>query len=181
MQDSHRDKFPPSVTNRPFPSSKKSHFQNEAKCKTFVVKMTFICIIIFKSMASHLASLWKWDFLELGNGLLIDTTHLDLAGVHLAWRLGMTVVFFFFFFFQVYLHCCCPNHERFARKFFKTWRWLPDRYHNSIVSTVIDIWITWKMFKPLYIPKASVFTPLDIAAWLNRHNTTFYRLPSMTI
>ena len=22
------------------------------------------------SMASHLASLWKWDFLELGNGLL---------------------------------------------------------------------------------------------------------------
>jgi len=21
-------------------------------------------------MASHLASLWKWDFLELGNGLL---------------------------------------------------------------------------------------------------------------
>ena len=26
--------------------------------------------IIFISMASHLASLWKWDFLELGNGLL---------------------------------------------------------------------------------------------------------------
>ena len=33
-------------TNRPFPSSKKSHFQNEAKCETFVVKMSFICIII---------------------------------------------------------------------------------------------------------------------------------------
>ena len=32
--------------NRPFPSSKKSHFQNEAKCETFVVKMSFICIII---------------------------------------------------------------------------------------------------------------------------------------
>ena len=30
----------------PFPSSKKSHFQNEAKCETFVVKMSFICIII---------------------------------------------------------------------------------------------------------------------------------------
>ena len=30
--------------NRPFPSSKKSHFQNEAKCETFVVKMSFICI-----------------------------------------------------------------------------------------------------------------------------------------
>ena len=32
--------------NRPFPSSKKSHFQNEAKCETFVLKMSFICIII---------------------------------------------------------------------------------------------------------------------------------------
>ena len=32
--------------NRPFPSSKKSHFQKEAKCETFVVKMSFICIII---------------------------------------------------------------------------------------------------------------------------------------
>ena len=32
--------------NRPFPSSKKSHFQNEAKCETFVVKMSFICMII---------------------------------------------------------------------------------------------------------------------------------------
>ena len=27
--------------NRPFPRSKKSHFQNEAKCETFVVKMSF--------------------------------------------------------------------------------------------------------------------------------------------
>ena len=34
------------VMNRPFPSSKNSHFQNEAKCETFVVKMSFICIII---------------------------------------------------------------------------------------------------------------------------------------
>ena len=34
------------TSNRPFPSSKKSHFQNEAKCETFVVKMSFICIII---------------------------------------------------------------------------------------------------------------------------------------
>ena len=32
--------------NRPFPSSKKSRFQNEAKCETFVVKKSFICIII---------------------------------------------------------------------------------------------------------------------------------------
>ena len=26
-----------------FPSSKISHFQNEAKCKTFLVKMSFMC------------------------------------------------------------------------------------------------------------------------------------------
>ena len=32
--------------NRPFPSSKESHFQNEAKCETFVAKMRNICIII---------------------------------------------------------------------------------------------------------------------------------------
>ena len=32
--------------NTPFPCFKKSHFQNEAKCETFVVKMSFICIII---------------------------------------------------------------------------------------------------------------------------------------
>ena len=32
--------------NRPFPSSKKFHFQNEAKCETFVVEMSSICIII---------------------------------------------------------------------------------------------------------------------------------------
>ena len=32
--------------NRPFPSSTKSHSQNEAKCETFVVKMSLICIII---------------------------------------------------------------------------------------------------------------------------------------
>ena len=28
-------------TNRPFPSSKKFHLQNEAKCETFVVEMSF--------------------------------------------------------------------------------------------------------------------------------------------
>ena len=33
-------------SNRPFPSSKNAHFQNEAKWKTFLVKMSFICISI---------------------------------------------------------------------------------------------------------------------------------------
>ena len=30
--------------NRPVPSSKNPHFQNEARCTTFLVKMSFICI-----------------------------------------------------------------------------------------------------------------------------------------
>ena len=30
--------------NRPFPSFKNSHFQNEAKCKNFVAKMSLICM-----------------------------------------------------------------------------------------------------------------------------------------
>ena len=34
------------LSNMLFPSSKKSHFQNEAKCKTFVVKMSFISMTI---------------------------------------------------------------------------------------------------------------------------------------
>ena len=46
-QFKHRSFHVPNlISNRPFPSSKKSHFQNEAKCETFVVKMSFICIII---------------------------------------------------------------------------------------------------------------------------------------
>ena len=31
---------------RPFPSSKNSQSLNEPKCKTFLVKMSFICMII---------------------------------------------------------------------------------------------------------------------------------------
>ena len=30
--------------NRPPPSSKNPHFQNEARCTTFLVKMSFICM-----------------------------------------------------------------------------------------------------------------------------------------
>ena len=32
-----------SDSNSSFPSSKSSHLQNEAKCKTFLVKICFIC------------------------------------------------------------------------------------------------------------------------------------------
>ena len=32
------------TNNRPLPGSKKPHFQNEAKCTAFLVKMSFICL-----------------------------------------------------------------------------------------------------------------------------------------
>ena len=52
-----------SAANRPFPSSKSSHFQNETNCKTFLVKMSFICMIITNhfhiSSFAHSLSLWR--------------------------------------------------------------------------------------------------------------------------
>ena len=33
-----------SWANRPLPSSKNPHFQDEARCTTFLVKMSFICM-----------------------------------------------------------------------------------------------------------------------------------------
>ena len=47
--------------NRPLPSSKNPHFQNEARCTTFLVKMSFICMrmkMISISKAEHLPSFW---------------------------------------------------------------------------------------------------------------------------
>ena len=32
------------ITNRPLPSSKNPHFQNESRCTTFLVKISFICM-----------------------------------------------------------------------------------------------------------------------------------------
>ena len=47
---------------RPFPSSKNSHFQKEAKCETFLVIMSFIYIRrkkLFIPMVSHLVETWE--------------------------------------------------------------------------------------------------------------------------
>ena len=51
--------------NRPFPSSKNSHFLHEAKCKTFVVKISFICMRIknhfhINGSPFRLVATWKW-------------------------------------------------------------------------------------------------------------------------
>ena len=67
--------------NRPFPSSKKSHFQSEAKCEAIDMKMIFnydANKLIFTTKVSHLASFWRWDFLELGNGLLDLSNFIDV-------------------------------------------------------------------------------------------------------
>ena len=38
-----------SCWNRPLPSSKNPHFQNEARCTTFPVKMSFLCNMRMKN------------------------------------------------------------------------------------------------------------------------------------
>ena len=59
-------------SNRPFPSSSQPPFQSEAKCEvcyenqfSFILKLELIII----TKISHLDSLWKRDWGELGNGL----------------------------------------------------------------------------------------------------------------
>ena len=83
--------------NTPFPSSKNSHFQNEAKCETFVVKMSFICIIIknhfhINGFALSLAlkvrffGTRKWP-IERGSLLYISTNCAHLFPIlYLKWR-----------------------------------------------------------------------------------------------
>ena len=61
-----------SRVNRPLPSSKNPHFQNETRCSTFLVKMSFICLkmkMISISTAEHLPSFWNRSLRELANGL----------------------------------------------------------------------------------------------------------------
>ena len=67
------------LKNRPLPSSKDHHFQNEAKCTTSLVKMSFICVRMkyhFISKAVHLTSFWYRGPGELGNGPFVLKTRL---------------------------------------------------------------------------------------------------------
>ena len=43
---------------RPFPSFKNPHSSNEANCKTFIVKMSFSCMIIKKSFSQQRFCTW---------------------------------------------------------------------------------------------------------------------------
>ena len=46
------------MINRPFPSFKNPHSSNEANCKTFLVKMSFTCMIIKKSFSQQRFCTW---------------------------------------------------------------------------------------------------------------------------
>ena len=59
------------VTYSPFSTSKCSHFQNEAKCKTFPVKTSFLCVRIKTHFhISAFAVSLALEQRQLENGLL---------------------------------------------------------------------------------------------------------------
>ena len=60
------------TNNMSFPSSPGPLYQNEVKCSAFDMEMFFNLMqvkLIFTRKVVHLASFWKWGFLELGSGL----------------------------------------------------------------------------------------------------------------
>ena len=63
-----------STVNRPFPSSPGLCFKTRIGAQPLIWKSFFILMkikFIFPRKVVHLASFWKWGFLELGIGLLI--------------------------------------------------------------------------------------------------------------
>ena len=61
----------------PFLSCSKPLFQSEAWCKTIDMKMIFNSHANktrFHKKGFHLASIWKWEFPELGNGLKLSNS-----------------------------------------------------------------------------------------------------------
>ena len=76
--------FNDSNSNRPFLSSRNSHFQHEAKCKTFLVKMSFICMTIKNHVHINSTTSFPGRGENLGTRLINSVT-LSLA---LKQRLG---------------------------------------------------------------------------------------------
>ena len=69
-------------SNRPFPSSKNLTFKARLSAKPLTWKWFLIMMqikLIFTTKVSHLASFWKWDFLELGNGQFKFTFQVALS------------------------------------------------------------------------------------------------------
>ena len=66
------------TSNRSFPSSPGPLYQNEVKCSTYDMEVIFILKqikLIFTRKVVHLASFWKWRFLELGSGLFPEVIY----------------------------------------------------------------------------------------------------------
>ena len=61
----------------PFQSSKNSHFQNEAKCKTYLVQMSFVCMKIYNHF--HI------------NGLALSLALKQRPGTTRKWLLAITI------------------------------------------------------------------------------------------
>ena len=73
-------------TNRPLPSSKNPHFQNEAKCTTFLVKMSFICT-------------WEWKIISISKDEHLfwyrDPGNSEIArdASHTSWKRSIVMTF----------------------------------------------------------------------------------------
>ena len=68
--------------SRPLKSSTNPHFQNEAKCPTFLVKMSLFAWewkIIYISKAQHLTSFWYSSQGKLRNGLFTSTESIPFS------------------------------------------------------------------------------------------------------
>ena len=99
-----RDFWELGALNRPLASSKNPHFQNEAKCTTFLVKMSFIRMrmkIIFISKAENLTSFWCTDPGKLGNGVLSscdqDSAYCQVDRWYIRSDKNVTVIFWFMY------------------------------------------------------------------------------------
>ena len=70
----------------------KPPFESEAKCEVIDMKMIFFILmhikLFFSRYVLHLASFWKWEFLELRNGLFL----LVLLNYYLNWSLAHTIL-----------------------------------------------------------------------------------------
>ena len=61
-----------SKINRSYPCFKNSHFQNEAECETFLVKISFICVTIKKKTFSIK---WLCTYLAFMQNTTTDTIY----------------------------------------------------------------------------------------------------------
>ena len=99
-----RDFWELRALNRPLASSKNPHFQNKAKCTTFLAKMSFIRIRMknhFHIKGWALTSFWCTDPGKLGNGVLSscdqDSVYCQVDSWYIRSDKNVTVIFWFMY------------------------------------------------------------------------------------